>query len=287
MRVLGAGLVAVFMLAGAARPVAAEEDLQVRVQWGEDYRTLSAEFKGHKIAYAADMLADEFPPVGAEPNMRVWKEWPVVALRAKWASSLQGWPEKYKPIASDLILMLSCDAQLYEYIFPSVVRSSRFTSPPEFVQAAQDPLQANLAELLRGKEVKYAFTAKAGFGAGDYQMTTRIRIGVSADKNTVFYHDSPQYISEYLKTRDYFFACTGAGDALRFEGVMICVCTPTLFKDTTMDRVAKSGEYFVTRMYELLKKAPTEKGIDDYLALVKDGYQSLDDYLKRHNFKAK
>jgi hypothetical protein len=287
MRVLGAGLMAVFMFAGAAPPAAAEDDYQVRVQWSEDYRRLSAEFKGHKLEYPADMLGDEFPPAGAEPNMRVWKEWPVVALRAKWTSSLQDWPEKYRPIARDLILMFSCDAQLYEYVFPGVVRSSRFTSPPEFVQAAEAPLQGNLAELLRGKEVKYAFTAKAGFGAGDYQMTTRIRIGVSADGKTVFYHDSPQYISDYLKTRDYFFGCSGSGDALRFEGVMICVCTPTLFKGTTMDRVANSGEYFVTRMYDLLKKGPTEKGIDDYLALVKDGYQSLDDYLKRHNFKAK
>jgi len=271
----------------ASQPVGGQDKYDVQVQWGNDFQSLSAEFRGHKLEYPADMLTGEFPPPGAEPVIVLKKEWPVVALRAKWTMSAQDWPQKYRPNASDLILMFACDAQLYEYVFPGVVRSSRFTSPSEFIQEAQDPLNHGLAKALRGQEVKYAFTASAGFGAKDYQMTTRIRIGVSSDGKTVFYCDSPQYISDYLKVRDYFFACHDAGDILRFEGVLVCVCTPTWFKDTTMDRTAKSGEYFVTRMTQILKKAPTEKGIEDYLALVKDGYASLDDYLKRHGIKPK
>jgi hypothetical protein len=271
----------------ASSPAPGQEGDNGQIQWGNDYQSLTALFWGHKLEYPADMLTAEFPPPGAAPAMLSKKVWPVVALRAKWTISAQDWPRKYRPCATDLILMFACDAQLYEYVFPGVVRSSRFTSPSEFVRMAQDPLNHNLAQALRGQEVRYAFTATAGFGAKDYQMTTKIRIGVSSDGKTVFYCDSPQYISDYLKVRDYFFACHDAGDALRLEGVMVCVCTPTWFKDTTMDRTAKSGEYFATRMYQILQKAPTEKTIEDYLALVKDGYASLDDYLKRHGIKPK
>ena len=278
---------AAFVLAGPASPPAAAQDNDVHVQWSGDFQTLNAVFKGHRLEYPADMLKDDFPPAGAEPDMFLKKEWPIVAMRAKWTTSLRDWPAKYQPNASDLVLMFACDAQLYEYIFPGVLRSSRLISPPEFVQEAQAPLESNLTDALRGKEVKYSFTAKAGFGASDYQMTTKIRLGASADGKTIFYCDSPQYISDYLKTRDYFFACSNTGDVLRFEGVMLCVCTPAWFKDTTMDRVGKSGEYFVKRMYELLKKAPSEKSIDDYLLLVKSGYQSLDDFLKRHGLDPK
>ena len=279
---------AAFVVAGwVSAPASGQDDNDVRVQWGNDFQTLNVEFRGHKLEYPADMLTAEFPPPGAPPAILLKKEWAVVALRAKWTVSAQDWPQKYRRAATDLILMFACDAQLYEYVFPGVVRSSRFTSPSEFVQMAQNPAKYELAKSLRGQEVKYAFTASAGFGAKDYQMTTKIRIGVSPDGKTVFYCDSPQYISDYLKVRDYFFACHDAGDVLRFEGVMICVCTPTWFKDTTMDRTGKSAQYFVDRMYQILKKAPTESGIEDYLGLVKDGYASLDDYLKRHGVKPK
>jgi len=280
-------LFAAILAFGLGLPVAAQDMDGVRVQWGPDYEWLRFTFLRQDFEYARDLRKADFPPAGVPPQITVYKKWPVVALDAKWTASVEGWPAKYRSDAVDLMLMYACDAQMYEYLFPDVIRNSRFTFPPEYVKEAADP-DFQLAKVLRGREVGYQITAKAGFGATDYTIKTKIRIGLSGDEKTVFFHDSPEYISEYLKTRQYFFAGHDAGDCVRLEAKIYCECAPRyLLQGEAMRRVEQTSRYFVQRIYAHLDNAPTLQEIEDYLNLIKSGYQNFDDFIKKYHLDDK
>lgn len=243
-----------------------------RVKWGPDYTSLDVEYSGGTLQYAEDMIKQSFPAPGEKPDIKFEEHWPLVLMRARWSESLKDWPPKYRSQALDIVLMFASDAQLYESIFPKLISSSEFTFPPRFLNEAKDSCNHNLVEVLRGEVIGYEVTAKAGFGASDYKIKTKIRIGLSEDGKTFFYHDSPAYISDYLESRDFLLAAHNAGDRINYEAVMACVCAPRgIFRDEAMGRVEESGRYFVDRLYECLKGAPSEKEIDDYLEMVRKG----------------
>lgn len=246
-----------------------------RAAWGPDYHTLSFSFRGEECRYPDDMAGGDFPPPGSPPEFRFEKDWPVVTMRARWTASTKGWPEKYRSGAIDLILLFAGNAQLYENVFPELIISSKITHPPEISREAHEPDSFKLAEALRGKEIGYTFTAKAGAGAADYTIKTRIRIGLSADGKTLFYYDRPDYISDYLERKDYFFAARDAGDRIYFESRMLCVCAPRkTFRGKMMDRTEASGKYFVERLYKFLDDAPTTAEIEGFLEKVRQQRKS-------------
>jgi hypothetical protein len=255
--------------------------------WGADFRSLCYALMGGRICYPEEMLRAAFPAPGAQPEFRFEAEWPSVSMIARWSVATKGWPEKYRPDAIDLVMMYACDAQLYEYIFPDSISASSFTYPPGFLKEAADS-RYDLAGALRGKEVEYEVTAKGGFGAADYVIRTKIRIGVSPDGKTVFYHDHPSYISDHLKTRDFFFAGRDAGDRLVFEVRMRCECAPALFfRGETIRRVEENGRYFVRRLHEDLNEPPTREDIETYFRLVKEGKHSYQAYLENRGLAPK
>ena len=257
------------------------------VTWGGDYRSLCFAAGKEKGCYPEVMLCTVFPAPGAQPEFRFEAEWPFVSMAARWSVATKGWPEKYRSDAIDLVMMYACDAQLYEYIFPDSISASSFTYPPGFLREAAD-FRYDLAGAMRGQEVAYEVIARGGFGAADYVIRTKIRIGVSADGKAVFYHDNPSYISDYLKTRDFFFAGRDAGDRLVFEVRMWCECAPALFfRGETMRRVEENGRYFVRRLHEDLDEPPTQGDIENYFRLVKEGKQSYEAYLRNRGLAPK
>ena len=272
-------VVSVAALCGFSAPSrAGQEALDVR--WGADFRSLCFVFLGCRVCYPDEMARASFPPPGAGPEFDFGFDWPLVSMTARWSSVTTGWPEKYRPDALDLVVMYACDAGLYEYVFPQSIRASSFTYPPEFLREAADS-RYDLAGALRGREVAYEVTARGGFGASDYTIKTSLRIGVSADGKTVFYHDRPSYISDYLKSRDFFFTGRDAGDRLVFDVRMLCECAPTyFFRGETMRRIRENGRYFVQRLHEDLNEPPAAKDIETYFAFVKEGRQSYEAYLK-------
>ncbi len=258
-----------------------------RAEWGPNYEWLRFEFLKRPCEYARDMIAEQFPPPDTPPEIKVYRQWPIVAVHARWAVSVKGWPEKYREDAVDLMLMYACDAQMYEYIFPDVIRSSRFTFPPDFLKQAQDP-GYRLAKSLRGKEAEYEITAKAGLGASDYKIKTKIRIGLTEDEKTVFFHDCPEYISDHLKTRQYFFAGHDAGDRVHLDARIYCECAPRrLFQDEATRRVEGTSRYLIERIHSRLDNAPTQEEIEDYLQMVQKGYQDVDAFIKKYHVEAK
>ncbi|NOZ23756.1 MAG: hypothetical protein GXP25_21985 [Planctomycetes bacterium] len=269
------------VLGWTLRSVTAQDESDLHVRWGEDYCTLSFTFLGQQIEYPQHMLKTKFPPAGKEPEFHFEKNWPIVAMVARWTASVKGWPEKYRSDAVDLILMYVCDAQMYENIYPDVIRSSKFTFPPEFLKEAANP-GYKLAETMRGKEIGYEVKARGGFGASDYKIRTRIRTGLSKDEKTVFYYDKPEYISDHLKTRQYIFAAYDAGDYIHFEARLLCACAPRrTFRGEAMRRVEADSMYFVRRIYEVLDDAPTLEEIETYLKMVREGRQSVRSLLKK------
>lgn len=274
--------------AWGAFPCGAEtEEAPLHVQWGADYRSLCFGAEKERICYPEEMARTAFPAPGAPPEFQFRQEWPFVSMIARWSVATKGWPEKYRPDAIDLVMMYACDAQLYEYIFPDSISSSSFTYPPGFLREAADS-RYDLAEAMRGKEVAYEVTAKGGFGAADYVIRTKIRIGVSPDGTTIFYHDHPSYISDHLKARDFFFAGRDAGDRLVFEVRMRVECVPAFFfRGETMRRVEENGRYFVQRLHEDLSEPPTAEDIGTYFRLVKEGRQSYEAYLRNRGIAPK
>ncbi len=263
-------ILALLSLPGTAFPDAKKPLANVNAKWGKGYHSLTFDFIGKKCKYPEEVVKGKFPQTGAKPEFRFVKDWPVVAMHAKWTASTKGWPEKYRPQAVDLILMYACDAELYEHTFSDMIISSTFLYPPAFVKEAEIPSDHALAESLRGKVAKYQIIAKAGFGASDYKIKTKIRIGLSKDKKTVFYHDTPEFISRHLKKREYFFAGHDAGDKMHLEVRMVCVCSPRLlFRDEAMRRIEENGRYFVQRLYEDLDDAPTLEEIQEFLAQIR------------------
>ncbi|MDD5084935.1 MAG: hypothetical protein PHE61_02690 [Candidatus Omnitrophica bacterium] len=264
----------------------AEEEKKFKVTWGPGYETLTITYPGGEYQYTRDMLKESFPAPGEKPVFKFEKEWPLVLMHARWSEPATGWPAKYRPHALDIILMFACDAQLYAHVYPDVIRSSQFTFPPEYLEETKETVHKNLVEMMRGKEVGYEVVAKGGFGAGDFKIKTKIHIGLSQDGKTVFYHDSPEYISDYLKSRDFFFAAHDAGDRIEFEAIMACTSTPRgFFRDAALDRMEEDGEYFVDRLYDCFRSEPTEAEIEKYLDLVKKQRHDLSTLSKQHKIE--
>jgi hypothetical protein len=263
-----------------AGPVSAKEKPKdLEVQWGKDYETLSFNYLGEKTEYPKDLVKAKFPAIGKKLEIKFEEKWPVVAMRARWSISAKDWPNEYRPEAIDLILMYACSASLYEYIYPKYIKSSKVTMPPEFKKDAADR-QYRLAEVMRGKELGYEVTAKGGFGAADYKIKTKIRIGLSKDGKSVFYFDEPSYISDYLESREFLFGGHDAGDTMHFEIVMMSICkTPQMFKGEITRRTKETGQYFVERLYEDLSDAPTKGEIEKYLNFILKGEGTLKEVL--------
>ena len=191
LMVLAVGFIQVKAAAGA------DNDPNI-INWDKEYQSVSFAWLDRQGAYPDDLAKGEFPASGKEPTIKTEKEWPVVTFSARWTTSTKNWPSKYRSQALDLILMYACDAELYQSIFPETIKASHFTYPPEYLKEANDTHAHDLADILRGQEVAYEVTAIAGTGLADYSIKTKIRLGVSKDKKTVFYCDQPEYISDYL-----------------------------------------------------------------------------------------
>lgn len=249
---------------------AAEKDGEFSVQWGPNCETLTIRYTGGEYQYPRDMVTEVFPPPGDPPHGKFGKEWPIIIMWARWTESMENFPAKYRPHALDLALMFACDAQLYENAYPDVIRSSKFTYPPEFTEAAQKDLDYNLVERMRAKAVQYEVAAKAGFAMSDYTIKTKILVGSSADGKTFFFQDRPEYISDYIEERDFFFAAYDAGSEMKYEAIMVCVCKPSWFKEETLNRIRDAGKYFVERLHACLKGMLTEGQIERYLALIRN-----------------
>jgi hypothetical protein len=263
------GLAAVMIFAG---PASAQDKPRLNVKWGPDYRTLACELLGKKVEFPEAVVKGEFPAPGSPPRFETSQDWPRVAVRAKWSAPTDGWPETYRPHALDLILMHACDAQLYENIYPDFIRSAKFKSPPQYLKEAQAPEEYRLAESMHGQLVQYEAVGKAGFGAKDYQVKTKIRIGLSEDGKSVFYHDRPYYVSDHYRSRDFVFAAHDAGDRIHVEVMLVCIFKPrSLFKDEAMKRVEKTARYMVQRLYEDFDDAPKAEEIEAYFEQIKKG----------------
>lgn len=276
----------VLLLISAAGVSQAGEEMESKVTWGPNCETLTVTYHKGEYKYPEGMLKDPFPQPGEKPVFEFDKKWPFVLMRARWSEPATGWPAKYRSNALDIILMFACDAQIYEHVYPNVIRTSQFTFPPEYLEETKNVDQHNLAKAMCGKEIAYEITAKGGFGAGDFKIKTKIHIGLSNDEKAVFYHDCPEYISDYLKSRDFFFAVRDAGDRLEFETLMICISTPQgFFRDVALDRIKDDGEYFVDRLYDCLHGEPTEEDIEEYLDFVKKRRHDLAALSEQHEIE--
>ena len=245
-------------------------DEQPKITWDKEYRAVRFAWLGYTGQYPDDLAKGEFPPPGEEPQIKITKEWPIVAIRARWTTSTKNWPAKYRSQALDLVLMYASNAELYHTVFPKTIKASHFAYPPEYIKEAQDPHANNLVDILRGKEVAYQITAKAGTGLPDYTIKTKIRLGVSKDEKTVFYSDLPEYISRYLTQRLVFFAVRDVGQSLYFEVRALALCKPRrLFKGATLDVVEKDTRYMLERFHAKLGYAPTKEKIEAFLKSIK------------------
>ncbi|MEW6359282.1 MAG: hypothetical protein AB1696_23305 [Planctomycetota bacterium] len=264
----------------------ADDPDPVKVNWSDDWRRMEFTFQGQSCLWPDDMVNTPFPPPGRPPEIATTSEWPVVTLKARWAIPIIRLEEKYRPQLRDLVLMYTCDAQLYEWAYPQIVRSSRYRCPKEFVAKANDPFGYDLAEALRGKLVSYQITATAGFAAPEYMIETKMRIGLSQDGKTVFFHDTPHQITANLKSRDYFVAFHLGEKNLEFEGRMYCVCTPRLlFRGEHMRRVELSGRYFINRLYKDFAEGASAKDVEEYLDLVKNQYVNLKELAEKYKIE--
>lgn len=275
--------VAWLLLSALLRPTLAEDPQPIKVKWAADWREIEFTFQDETCRWPEDVVNATFPPPGAEPEFKIEKKWPVVALRTRWTIPLGRLPSKYRSQIRDLILMYACDAKMYQHNYPQVIRSSAYRCPKEFIAEAKDPFGYDLAEALRGKLVAYTITANAGFGAPDYTIETAMRIGVSRDGKTVFYHDTPDTITAHLKSRDYLAAFHISNDNLYCEGRMLCICTRRFFfRGEQMRRVASSGQYFSSQLYHDFLETRDEQQIADYLDLVKNDYAKVGELAQKH-----
>ena len=270
MRTLSTVLTFCVLIGFIAIQVAGGTNNETKITWDKKYQGVSFDWLGQKRRYPDDIIRGKFPAPGKKPQIEIKKEWPIVTISARWTTSTKDWPAKYRSQALSLILIYASDAELYHAIFPETIKVSHFTYPPQYLKEAQDSNAQSLADVLRGKEVAYEITAKAGTVLPDYTIKSKIRLGVSKDKKTVFYCDQAEYISKYLTQRLIFFTVRDAGESLQFEVRAICLCKPRwLFKGTTLDHVEKDMRYMIENFYAKLGHSPTEKQIESFLKLVK------------------
>ena len=252
----------------------AEETPMLNVAWRDGSQAIRLTFRGTETEYPARMTEGEFPAAGSPLAIDIQQQWPIVTAKARWALPLETWPEPYRADALDLVLLLACDVDLYDQLYPQAVIASRVLSLPERLAGAPPPTLHGLAQRLRGQTIDYEIKARAGAGAADYTVTTGIRVGCSRDGKTAFYYDGPGHISEHLKTREYVFAVRHAGDRIQCELLVQCVCAPrTLLRPTAMGRVADCTSYLVEQMQAVMTRPRTTEDIKKYLQSVKARYR--------------
>lgn len=256
-------LVLVSTVALAADPYA----YQPTVTWATNYHSLSFNLFGQKGTYPDDLLTNAFPAPGAPLEIIVSNVWPVAVIRARWSMSMADWPHAYRSNVLDLLLLYACNVEMYDQMFAQTVAASEYTSPPEFLAEAADPLTNSLIDRMCGHEVRYKIVARAGFGATDYVVETKMRVGLSKDRSTVFIHNDPEFIGAHLNDRQILCAARDAGDVILLEMRLICVCAPRkLLKDEMMRRITNNMTYFAHRLYQDLGQAPSTATIEKFLA---------------------
>ncbi len=268
----GAGLLAglLVVMAGVAAAQAGRPQ-GLAVNWGDGFTSLRFRYLGQKYEYPRDLRADSFVPVGGAPQFQVTRQWPVVAVRARWAIPRDHWPEPYRDRILPLMLMRACDAELYPRLYPEAILGAQFLAPPPWLATDADPLDGALPRLLRGKTVRYQIKADAGFGASDYTIRTQIQMGLSEDGKAIFYFDRPSYISDHLVSREFLCAACDTGREIRFEVCVYCVCAPRyLFRGEAMRRVESDCRYLIRRLYEEFEGDFGPRAIEQYVKTIRE-----------------
>lgn len=264
----GAGLVAVGMVDD--EPGAAPG---MRAEWCADATCVTLAYAEKTFRYPADVRAEAFPAPGAPPRIENAQEWPVSRVRARWSMSGTGWPEAFRSQALDVILLWVCDAERYAETYPEVILASSLTTQPVTLDSGPQPA-AGYAERLRDHRIGYRVKADAGLGAADYTIDTVMRVGLSDDGKTAFYHDQPRSISAHLLARDFAFVVHDAGDRLLFEVHAVTVSAPRkLFRGEALRRVAASAEYLIQTMYGHLSKPPRSGELQAYITQVQERWK--------------
>jgi len=267
MLMAGLVFVALLPIAASAQTTAQEP---IKVRWMDNWRGMEFTFQGEQCRWPEDIENTKFPSPESGPEFRIEKHWPVVAMRVRWSISLKDLPAADLAQVLDLALMYTCDAQLYHEVYPDVVLSSSCCRPRQFAAKAADPTNYDLGQAMRGQIMSYRITAAAGFGAPNYTIQSKIRMGISRDGKSVFFHDSAESVTANLKSRDYLVCFHVADGQLRFEGRVFCVCTDRYwFRGEHMRRVAWSAEYLITRLYEDILRQTTDGGFGPYLSRVR------------------
>ncbi|MEW6358383.1 MAG: hypothetical protein AB1696_18765 [Planctomycetota bacterium] len=268
LSVIALAVVMALPVAALAQTPARPEPIKVR--WMDDWRGMEFTFQDEQCCWPKDMEKATFPSPESGPEFRIETHWPVVAVRARWSVSLKDLSPAERDQILDLALMYTCDATLYHDAYPEVVLSSSCRRPTQFPAKAADPANFDLGQAMRGQIMSYQITADAGFGAPNYTINSKIRMGVSADGKSVFFQDSAESVTANLTSRDYLVCFHIADGQLRFEGRVFCVCTDRRwFRGEHMRRVAWSAEYLVTRLYEDILRQTSDGGFGAYLGRVK------------------
>lgn len=266
-------------------PVASGQDKgEMGVQWAKDFTSVKATFRGQGVAFP-DAIAGataNFPEPGDKPSIDIQESWPSVTMIARWSMPTGGWPKEYRDAALGYVLMCGCDADLMAKLYPAMIAEGRFTAPLQFRKEAVDLTDRNILKAFRGQELSYEVLAKGGFGAADYTIKTKVRVGLSEDGKTVFYYDSPEEISDHLADREILFAAHDAGDRVLVEMRVVCVMAPrSLFRDTALGRVRDANQYFIDQLFGLCSVAPSKAQLDAYTELLKKKNPDLADLLER------
>ena len=256
----------------AAAETAADDKSDMKVQWGRTYETLSFHFGGEDISYPQAITVETFM-AGDEPySFETTLKWPIVICEARWTVSTADWPDEQRDKILDFVLMRMCDADSFAYLYPKKILASKLLEGPDLAPPAAGPDRPrSLAEALRGQTIRYTMTAKGGFGANDSVIHSKMRIGVSADGKTAFYHDAAESISDNHLGRDFFFAVHDAGDRLRFEVRGHYVSKPRSgFRNKAMNRTAETVRYVIKLKAARLGAPPTSDEIEMHGTMVAD-----------------
>ena len=220
--------------------------------WYKDFSEMSYDFGKLKGRYPDNLIKGNFPPAGAKPVFITEKKWPDVFINAKWTLDISKLSSEKKENILDEILLRACNPNYYKSDFPETIVKTKFETPDAFSNELADP-SFDLINAMRGKSLNYEVVMNAGFGARDYTIKTKIYIGATDDRNTIFYYDKPENISNHLDIREFTFAARKTDDKLFFEVNIFCKCEPSsILRGTKMNRVAADSKYFIMQMFKHL-----------------------------------
>lgn len=259
-------LPALFVLAAATGRGDDSAPAPLNEKWDANAQSLSFDFRGDARRYPDALNGDAARSWPTSIEIDAQQVWPVVTLHARWSIPTADWPSPYRASPLDLALLWMLDAGAYPQSYPEIILESTFNCPRELACEAYAPADFALGHALRGRRLGYEVLARAGFGAADYRVRANVRVGLSADGKTAFYHDAALSITEHLLTRDYVVAVRSVDDRLLFEVQVVCVCAPRmLFRGEAMRRVQSDGEYFIRRTAERFGSQMTANALADLL----------------------